>query len=88
MSGNPCFAPFCEADAVFEVGNIQSGAMKLACRGHAWVALTKVDPEDRGGLSSEVDRLRRGLAIIRGYYPEARDVATAILWPMEKGGEA
>ena len=39
-------------------------------------------------LNAEIVRLRQGLAIIRADYPEVRDVATATLWPMEKGGEA
>lgn len=48
MTINPCFAPLCGAEAEYEIGHIQTGAMKLACRGHVRLALSRVDPEDRG----------------------------------------
>jgi hypothetical protein len=48
VSCNPCFVPLCGAEADFEIGHIQTGAMRLACRGHVRLALSKVDPEDQG----------------------------------------
>lgn len=73
MTINPCFAPLCGAEAEYEIGHIQTGAMKLACRGHVRLALSRVDPEDRGphhvpagrsDLDLEVE-LRRELAAER-----------------------